>query len=270
MPPSEGNDESALYSCKGVKADNSVVINNGNIKISSHDDSIHANSDVTLENGSNGTGDVTINGGLINITTEDDGIHSDNVLNINGGNVIINKSYEGIEGLNIYFKSGTVQIKSNDDGINAKSALYFQGSIVYLDAGGDGIDSNGSVYMSGGVVLATGPTNGGNGVIDIGDRGYTFSFTGGLLLAIGCSGMDVSPTGSNGNTVSASRVTSSINTYLTIESNGEIIAVLKVTKSSQTYRVFAYNNESYPSCKLIQLSSTSVELTNGLYYVKNN
>ena len=270
MPPSEGNDESALYSCKGVKADNSVIINNGNIKISSHDDSIHANSDVTLENGSNGTGDVTINGGLINITTEDDGIHSDNVLNINGGNVLINKSYEAIEGLNIYFKSGTVQIKSNDDGINAKSALYFQGSIVYLDAGGDGIDSNGSVYMSGGVVLATGPTNGGNGVIDIGDRGYTFSFTGGLLLAIGCSGMDVSPTGSNGNTVSASRVTSSINTYLTIESNGEIIAVLKVTKSSQTYRVFAYNNESYPSCKLIQLSSTSVELTNGLYYVKNN
>lgn len=266
----EGNPESSLYSCKGIKADNSVTINGGIIKIFSHDDAIHANSDVTLASGSNGSGNVTINGGEIEITTEDDGLHADGILIINGGKVVINKAYEGVEGNNIYFKNGETSIKSSDDAINAKTTLYFQGGIVYLDAGGDGIDSNGSIYMSGGIVLATGPTNGGNGVIDIGDRGYTFSFTGGLLLAIGCSGMDVSPTGTSGNTVNASRTTSTLNSYLVIKSNGNIIAVMKVTKSNQTYRVFAYNNESYPSCQVSSSNSVDVELENGLYYVNYN
>ncbi len=266
----EGNPESSLYSCKGIKADNDIIINGGTISISSHDDGIHTNSDVLLENGSYGAATLTINGGTINITTDDDGLHADSTLTINGGNIIINKSYEGIEGTTIYFKGGTTQIKSSDDGINAKTTLYFQGGVVYLDANGDGIDSNGSVYMSGGIVFALGPTNGGNGVIDIGDRGYAFSFTGGLLLAIGCSGMDVAPTGASGNTVTASRTTSTQNSYLTITSNGKIIAVMKVTKANQTYRVFAYNNSSYPSATISSSTSTNVTLTNGLYYANPN
>ncbi len=266
--PQEGNPESAAYSCKGIKSDNEIIINGGIINISSHDDGIHTNSDVLLETGLYGKANIDINGGIMSITTDDDGLHADGVLTISGGEVVIIKSYEGIEGNNIYFKGGKTQIKSSDDGINAKTTLYFQDGVVYLDANGDGIDSNGSVYMSGGIVFALGPTNGGNGVIDIGDRGYTFSFTGGLLLAIGCSGMDVSPTGASGNTVSTSRITSSLNSYLTITVGNEVVAVMKVTKSNQTYRVFAYNNTSYPSAKLSSSTTTDKDLINGLYYVK--
>lgn len=266
--PMEGNSNKAAYSCKGIKADNSILINGGTINIKSHDDGIHTNSDVLLGTGNYGVASLTISGGNVTVYSDDDGLHADGTLTVDGGNVIISNSYEGLEGNYIYFKGGTVQIKSSDDGINAKTTLYFQGSIVYLDAGGDGIDSNGNVYMTAGVVLALGPTNGGNGVIDYGDRNCTFSFTGGLLLAVGCSGMNAKPTAGTGNTVSATTPGApSIGSYLTVTSNGNVVAVLKVTKSSQNYRVLAYNNTAYPSTTVSVTTTTSVTLTNDLYYV---
>ena len=133
--PNEGNNDKAEYSCKGIKGDNGITINGGIINIKSHDDAIHTNSDVLLQNGSYGKATLAINGGTITIYTDDDGLHSDGNLTIDGGNIIITNSYEGVEGNNIYLNKGTVQIKSSDDGINAKTSLNFNGSTVYLDAG---------------------------------------------------------------------------------------------------------------------------------------
>lgn len=266
--PQEGNPNASTYSCKGVKADNSITINGGTINIKSHDDGIHTNSDVLLDTGNYGVASLNINGGNITVYSDDDGIHADGTLTFNGGNVVISNSYEGTEGSYIHFIGGTVQIKSSDDAINAKTTLYFSGSTVYLDAGGDGIDSNGSIYMTDGVVLALGPTNGGNGVIDYGDWGSSFSFSGGLLLAVGCSGMNAKPTASSGNTVSATTPGApSVGSYLTVTSNGNVVAVLKVTKSNQNYRVLAYNNTEYPSTIVSVTTQINVALTNDLYYV---
>ena len=263
--PNEGNSNKADYSCKGIKADNSITINGGTIEIKSHDDAIHTNSDVQLASGSYGKANLDINGGTLTLYSDDDALHADGNLTVNGGNIIITNSYEGVEGTNIYFKGGSVQIKSSDDGINAKTSLNFNGGFVYLDAGGDGIDSNGTATMTAGVVLAQGPTNGGNGVIDF-DR--SFSFSGGLLLAIGCSGMNQKPTASSGNTSTSQSISTSTSSYVTVKCNNEVIAVIKVTKSSQNYCVLAYNNSSYPNSSVSVTTSNSNTLVNGLYYIK--
>lgn len=263
----EGNPNSSEYSCKGIKADNSITINGGTITIKSHDDAIHCNTDVLLQNGSYGNGDITVNSGNLNLYSNDDAIHSDSTLIFNGSNTIIAGSYEGIEGNLIYFKNGVIQIKSSDDAINAKTTLYFDGSTVYLDAGGDGIDSNGNIYMNAGVVFALGPTNGGNGVIDYGDRNCIFQFNGGLLLAIGCSGMNAKPTATTGNTVTVTTKSTTTNSYLNITSNGKVIGVLKITKPNQNYCVLGYNNSTYPSCSVSISSNNAYNLVNGLYYV---
>lgn len=263
--PNEGNSNKADYSCKGIKADNGIIINGGTINIKSHDDAIHTNSDVLLDTGSYGKANLIIKGGNINIYSDDDALHADGNLTIDGGNIIITNSYEGVEGNNIYFNNGTVQIKSSDDGLNAKSSLNFAGGIVYLDAGGDGVDSNGTATMTGGVVLALGPSNGGNGVIDF-DR--SFSFSGGLFLAIGCNGMNQKPTATSGNTSISKSISTNTSSYVTVTVNNEVVAVIKVTKSSQNYCVLAYNNSAYPNAQANVTTSNSKTLVNGLYYVK--
>ena len=263
-PGMDGNNDKAAYSCKGIKADNEIIINDGTIFVKSHDDAVHTNSDVLLDTGKYGSANITINGGSLTLHSDDDALHADANLTINGGNVVITSSYEGIEGNNIYFKGGVTQIKSNDDGINAKSSLNFNGGIVYLDAGGDGIDSNNSAIMTGGVVLAQGPTNGGNGVIDF-DR--SFSFSGGLLLAIGCSGMNQKPTTSSGNTSTSKTISTNTSSYVKVDVNGKTVACIKVTKSSQNYCVLAYNNTSYPSATVNVVTSFNETLVNNLYYV---
>ena len=261
----DGNKDKTDYSCKGIKADNEIIINGGTINIKSMDDAIHANSDTLLDTGKYGSGNVTINNGTINIYSNDDGIHGDNNTIINGGNIVIENSYEGVEGTYIEFNGGTTQIKSSDDGINAKTKLTITDGLIYLDANGDGLDSNNQMVMTGGVVLALGPTNGGNGVIDF-ER--SFSFSGGLLLAIGCSGMNQKPTASSGNTSTSKSISTTTSSFVNVTVGSEIVASIKVTKSSQNYCVLAYNNNSYPNASVTVSSSQSHELVNGLYYFK--
>ena len=135
---------------------------------------------------------------------------------------------------------------------------------MYLDAGGDGIDSNNAAVMTGGIVLAQGPSNGGNGVIDY-DR--SFSFSGGLLLAIGCNGMNQKPTASSGNTSTSKTISTNTSSYVKVDVNGKTVACIKVTKSSQNYCVLAYNNTSYPSATVNVVTSFNETLVNNLYYV---
>ena len=123
-------------------------------------------------------------------------------MEINGGSVNIEKSYEGLEGKNIYLNGGTISIISSDDGVNVAdssgeamravegAALYINGGNLYVNANGDGLDSNGDMYINGGTIVVDGPTNSGNGGLDCNGE---LVVTGGNLIVVGSAGMAETP-----------------------------------------------------------------------------
>ncbi|MEA5027036.1 MAG: carbohydrate-binding domain-containing protein [Erysipelotrichaceae bacterium] len=199
-----GNGLSDTTSYKGIKAVTGITINNGNFNITSADDSIHSN------------GTIIINNGTFSITSDDDGIHADTAITINNGIIDITKSYEGIESAGITINGGTINVTASDDGINvaggvdqssqngrqgqnsftstATMLLTVNGGYVTVIANGDGIDVNGSIVITGGEIYVNGPTANDNGALDYDG---TLDISGGILLAIGSTGMAQTPSSSS-------------------------------------------------------------------------
>lgn len=262
----EGNSNKADYSCKGIKASNTIDISGGTLNIKSHDDAIHSNGGETLENGNVGLGNISISDGNLTLYSDDDGIHADYILSINGGNITITNSYEGLEGNIINIAGGTTKLVSKDDGVNATSfkdtpCINITDGILYIDAAGDGIDSNGNIVMSGGYVIAQGPSNGGNGVLDY-DR--TFTATGGYLLAIGASGMNQSVSASGNAKSFTKSISTNTSSYVTLIVDGVNKLIINVSRSNMNYCVGSYVGSSY-SVKVT--TSVSETLIDNAYYV---
>lgn len=241
----EGNSDKGTYSTKGIKASNQITINNGTINIEAYDDAIHANNDVTLENGQAPLGNVTINGGTITVSSNDDGLHADGTLSITNGNVTVSSSYEGFEGAFISISGGKSSINSKDDGINGAStssaSITISGGEIYIYCTGDGIDSN-STASNGGIVFSGGKTvvicnSNGNSAIDT-ERGY--SHTGGYVLAIMSSGgmTSESSNGSSTKMTTKSSLSFSSGAFATVSVNGSTIVTVRIPCSLNAYAVY--------------------------------
>lgn len=208
-----------------LAADGELIINGGNVNVTSSDDGIKASPD---DDDTESKGTVTINGGNITVNASDDAVHAEEVnifggdLTITAGNdgikaentltigkangsgpdIDVTKSYEGFEGTNIVLRGGKGSIISSDDGMNAANSdisnytfqLDISGGEWYVNAGGDGVDSNGDMTISGGYTQIFGSADNGNGALDIGDRGCTLTYSGGTVAAFGMSTMAVVPT----------------------------------------------------------------------------
>ena len=109
-PDEDTTDDSGSVSAKGIKADGSIAVSGGTFKLNCLDDALHAD-----EN-------VAVSGGIMQISTNDDGIHAGKALAIAGGEILMEASYEGLEGNTIDIAGGTLDITAQDDGMNAASA----------------------------------------------------------------------------------------------------------------------------------------------------
>ena len=247
----EGNSNKSTISAKGLKAAGTLTVSGGKITITAMDDGLHSDTDILVTDGS------------IYIRSADDGMHAEAKLTIRGGTTEIAQSYEGLEALHIHIEGGTNRVTASDDGTNASGgtssggmgggmfpsfgqwsagtatasedapSVTITGGYTVINAGGDGLDSNGSIIMTGGTMLVYGPTNNGNGPIDTGDGGYEMTISGGLLLAVGSSGMAESAT-NHGQAVLAATMRSGLSAGESIgiaTDDGRVLAAFKLPKA---------------------------------------
>lgn len=208
----------------------SLVVDGGEININSTDDALHVNS-----------GNLFVESGDITVTTLDDGLTCDLLLRVNGGNITVLGSYEGLEGAYVEIADGNINVKSSDDGINAASDdtsivehIIVKGGTIVVDADGDGFDSNGSILFAGGTVTVYGPTSGADAGLDA-DRGIVV--TGGTLVATSTLGMVETPsTNSTQYVVSyANSTTLAAGTELSIvDSDGNVVVSTTLQKACQS------------------------------------
>ena len=225
-------------SVKGIKADSLVNILAGNFIIKAEGDAVHSNHVVKID------------GGTLSVSGRN-GIHADDSVIVNNGTFLVTDCYEGFEGKYIVLNGGYTSVYATDDGWNASSGnqqegtLYVNGGTHIVYAGGDGLDSNGDFYMAGGFVLVQQSGSGGNGILDIGDNGYTLSYTGGILVGVGTADMGI-----------GSQISGSYSGYVTLgasagalvsvaDASGNVVAAFNLSsKSSAAAGLFMVPNSS--------------------------
>lgn len=116
-------------------------------------------------------GDVVINGGDISVTTTGngaEGIESKAVLTVNGGNLYVHATDDAINSSShMHIKGGTITvISTGNDGIDSNGNLYIEGGYIMAfgarspECGIDAAEEEGyTVVFTGGTLLAVGGSN---------------------------------------------------------------------------------------------------------------
>lgn len=190
---------------QGLTGKDSLRILDGNFTVTSGKDALHSENTDNIEegfiyiaggsfnltasdDGLDASGDITINGGTWTIDAGDDGMHADGQMTVNDGDITISESYEGIEGNDVIIAGGQIDLEASDDGLNGQASILISGGHTEINAEGDGMDSNGTLTVSGGETYISGPIGDGDGAMDYETEA---TITGGILVAVGSSGMAV-------------------------------------------------------------------------------
>ena len=216
---------------KGMSIDGELIINDGNIKVTTTGTRYSSSSSGGYNppggGGSSGNSDRR---------SSPKGIKVDGNITINGGTITVSatggEGSEGIESKKIMtINGGYIEATTYDDALNSASHMYFKGGYVYAVAtGNDAIDSNGNMYISGGKVFCCGSEEGFDANSEGGytvyvQSGACFMCIGGNMGAIE-SGAQISQT--------CYQATASSNTRYALYSGSSVaFAALTPTFSSQ-------------------------------------
>lgn len=160
-------DEKDVSGSAGVKADSTITISGGELRVKS-----------TGAGGKGVSGDqlIAISGGTVKaVTTGKTYTYSS----------LLDSKPKGIKADgNLAISGGSTEAYGYDDAINSALDLTISGGSVYAySVNNDGIDSNRNLYIKGGTTLAYGSTSPECG-IDAAE-GYNVYITGGTLMAVG-------------------------------------------------------------------------------------
>ncbi len=255
---------------KGLKCDGDVNVGDAKLTVDAADDAV---------SGAN----VNITAGVTALSSSDDGVHADGTLNITGGNLTVSKAYEGLEAETVNVAGGEISVTASDDGVNAAGGsdtastevgpwgsastgtLNVSGGSLYVNAGGDGLDSNGSLYVTGGTVIVEGPTDNGNGALDVGDgANCVCSVTGGTVLALGSAGMAVN-FGAGSQPSALVSVSGSAGDTITVDDGSGFSFT-----ATKAFSTAVYTSPSLEQGKIYTLtaggSAVTLDFTSSLYY----
>ncbi|MDR6989508.1 hypothetical protein J2Y66_004025 [Paenarthrobacter nitroguajacolicus] len=201
----------------GIRGKDYTVLLDGAYQVTAGGDGVKADNETD-----EGRGWLLVSGGSLTVNAGDDGVKAFNTLTVSGGTVTVAESEEGLEAQHIAISGGNVTVTSHDDGVNASGGsstsadagaaaggmggpggggmggesaagdytVDVSGGTLTINSEGDGLDSNGSGTISGGTVVVNGPTNDGNGALDVNGE---LVVTGGTVAAAGSAGMAVTP-----------------------------------------------------------------------------
>ena len=280
----------------GVQANDSVRLAESDMTVTSGSDKdgIHVSDDADEEEGTESDSFFYMADGSLTISSGDDGIHADAAVNIEGGTIVVNDSYEGIEGLSISISGGSTTVTASDDGLNAaggnassgsqtfgnddwgggtpggmndggtNGSIAISGGTVHVTAGGDGIDSNGSVEISGGYTVVEGPSQGDTSVLDYNG---TASISAGTFIGTGGAGMAESFSSAEQGCIAVNVGSQSAGSTVTLKnSSGDVIAE---TTPGLDYAVVYVSAQAMTKGETYSLTagsfSESITLTDNLY-----
>ncbi len=212
---------------KGINGDSTLVINNGNITIST------TGGMYAYVNGKEYT---NYTGNTDNLDSDykssPKGMKIDGNVEINGGTINVSTTGNGAEGIEskaeLTINDGTIVINAYDDAINSSSHMYIKGGdITVVASNNDGLDSNGNMYISGGTIKAFGTTSPECGIDANEEDGYSVIFTGGTLLAVG-GGNSVPSTSESTQPYVTTSMSVSANSEISIKSGSTTLATFTV------------------------------------------
>lgn len=135
------------------------------------------------------------------------GIKAEREVTVEGGNLQILRSYEGIESKtsSVRFKGGNTSINAANDGVNASTLIAVENGSLFVSAVGDGLDG-GDIEISGGSTVIQGSVYNDCAPMDTPSE-KEIRVTGGFLLAYGSVGVVQYPSEHSAQAVIGTEVT---------------------------------------------------------------